>query len=289
MIRLQALAVGLRSIAILFHSPRLINLTIVCAFTISLALSSSTVRADSQTVSWHIISDNLSVARMEMNRGLFFSSELTLIRVGLQGYRIGVIRATDFGLTRASARTLCKKAKAVACINANFFDENGKPLGLIVTRGLTLQGLHRGGKTLTGVFQISRQLPSIVNRTDFSAAAVVEAVQAGPRLISGGVPVVGLREDTSSNRRSGVCIDREQRVILYLLNTGFFGTSLKHLRDALISSMIGCEDALNLDGGGSAQLYIEPSHVQTGQAPIDLEGTDDVPLVLGVFQRAVAH
>jgi uncharacterized protein YigE (DUF2233 family) len=230
---------------------------------------------------------NLDIAQAKITRGFFFSSEIVLLRTTFSDYRIAVIRATDFGMTRASARTLCQKARALACINASFFDESGKPLGLVVTRGMTLQNIHRGGKTLTGIFQISRQAPSILNRADFLPESVVEAIQAGPRLLSNGEKIPGLKEDTTPTRRTGVCIDSAQRVVFYLLDTGFLGISLNALRDILLSDSVQCRDALNLDGGGSAQLFIDNQIAKNSalNAPILIEGTDDVPLVLGLFPR----
>ena len=238
-------------------------------------------------LTWQPLGKNLDVGRAKVTRGILFTSEIVLLRTTLSDYRIAVIRATDFGMTRASAKTLCQKARALACINASFFDETGKPLGLVVTRGMTLQNIHRGGKTLTGIFQISRQAPAILSRSDFLPESVVEAVQAGPRLLSNGEKIPGLKEDSTPTRRTGVCIDSTQRVVFYLLDTGFFGLSLEDLRDVLLSESVKCHDALNLDGGGSAQLFID-SQIVKNSSPnpaIFIEGTDEVPLVLGLFAR----
>ncbi len=217
---------------------------------------------------------------------LFFNSDITFVRFNLDNYRIAVVRATDFGMSRSTSRILCQKARALACINANFFDESGKPLGLVVTRGMTLQNVHRRGGTLTGIFQVSRTNAAIINRTDYNPESVVEAVQAGPRLIANGQKIPGLKEASASTRRSGVCIDASNRIIFYVMSTGFFGLSLEDLRELLLSDAVGCRDALNLDGGGSSQLFAEArTPNQPGSEPIFIEGTDEVPIALGVFPR----
>lgn len=242
--------------------------------------------ADDVTIEWKKLGEDLDYSRTVLGTQGMFSSELDLVRTSLQKHRIGVIRASEYGYTRSTVRTLCEKSKAVACINANFFDESGKPLGLIVSRAMTIQSVHKGGKTLTGLFQVTRSGVSIINRLDFDPRSVVEAVQAGPRLIDDGKLIPGLRESSSYSRRSGVCVDRNGNVVFFLLSAGIFGLSLDDLRSLLITSNIGCSDALNLDGGGSAQLYIAPPLRGTdSRAAIYREGTDEVPVALGLFLK----
>ena len=241
------------------------------------------VRAESASLAiWKPQGLGLDISQVEIPSKIFFKSHLTLLRFGLADYKIVVIRATDFGLTRATIKTLCQKARALACINANFFDEGGKPLGLVVTRGMTLQGLHRRGGTLTGVFQITRNSASIINRSEYNPEAVVEAIQAGPRLLAKSEKIPGLRESNSSTRRSGVCIDASNRIILYVMSTGFFGLSLENLREFLLSDSVQCTDAINLDGGGSAQLYAElmVDRDNGSKTIFSVEGTDEIPIAL---------
>ena len=72
------------------------------------------------------------------------------------------------------------------------------------------------------------------------------------------------------------------------MSAGFFGLSLEELRDILLSDSIGCRDALNLDGGGSTQLFAESrsaANESTPTSPVFIEGTDEVPVVLAVFPR----
>lgn len=237
---------------------------------------------------WKPLGDGFDMSQIDLRSSLFFNSQITFVRFNLIDYRVAVIRASDFGFSRSSARTLCQKARALACINANFFDESGKPLGLVVTRGMTLQNMHRGGKTLTGIFQLSRKEAAIVSRSDYHPESVVEAIQSGPRLISNSQKIPGLKEESSPTRRSGVCIDKSNRIIFYLMSTGFFGLSLDDLRDVLLDDSIQCHDALNLDGGGSAQLYFGPAgqKEENSSSSLFIEGTDEVPIVLGVFPRS---
>ena len=236
---------------------------------------------------WQPLLIGLDYSQVDKTSAFFFESRISLLRFNLTHFKVSVIRATDYGLTRGSAKFLCQKARALACINANFFDENIKPLGLVVTRGMTLQSLHKRGGTLTGIFQVSRDHASIVNRSEYNPESVVEAIQAGPRLIASGNKVPGLKEESSPTRRSGVCIDRDGKIIFYLMSTGIFGISLEELREFLLDKSVQCQEALNLDGGGSAQLYVQIKNSKD-EGPsklISIEGSDEVPVLLGVFQR----
>jgi exopolysaccharide biosynthesis protein len=181
---------------------------------------------------------------------------------------------------------LCQRSKAVACINANFFDEQHKPLGLVVSQGKMLSKMHRGGSTLTGIFQLDRSGIQILNRDNASPEKMVEAVQAGPRLISDYKPISWRGGNSNATRRSGVCIDKKNRFIMYVVASGVLGISPEELQKILSSPEVACKDALNLDGGGSSQMYFSG---KVRGAPVDLksifvEGSDHIPVALALFQ-----
>lgn len=244
-------------------------------------------RADNfdQRVIWRKIGSDLETATVSLEAGGIFTSELMLFRTALSRYRIGAIRAAEFGLNKATVKVLCQLSKAVLCINANFFDENGDPLGLVINRGTMHQKIHRGGQTLTGIFQVTRKSIGIVHRFEFNPATVIEAVQAGPRLISQGLPVAGVQDNDSFSRRSGICVDKNGRAIFFSVMSGLFGASLPQLQDILVIHGIDCKEVLNLDGGGSAQLYV--SAAIPGASPdateISYTGRDEVPVALGLL------
>ncbi|MCB0336241.1 MAG: phosphodiester glycosidase family protein, partial [Bdellovibrionales bacterium] len=197
-----------------------------------------------------------------------------------------VLRAVSFGQTTSSAKALALKSNAVMTINANFFDENGKPLGLVVSQGIQQQKIHQGGNTLTGVFFVTRENIGIVNRSNFQSDLVIEAVQAGPRLLASGNKIKGLNKNEIRTRRSGVCVDKKKRLIFFI-TTGFMGITLHQLQEMILTPDIGCVDALNLDGGGSAQMYLDTQHA-SGQSKIDnitIHGSEPVPVMLALRQR----
>jgi exopolysaccharide biosynthesis protein len=238
-----------------------------------------------QEVRWEKILPDLDFSQVNVKVNPFLSSEVILFRTRLSKLRLGVIKASDSGSQRAMIKPLAKTAHAVLALNGSFFDEGGKALGLIISRGILGQPLHRGGKTLTGVFAVLSSGVRIMQRQEFSATGVIEALQAGPRLIENGTRVKGINETSAFSMRSGICIDATGAVILYCTSSGVLGMTLSQVQDLLLTRSVDCIDALNLDGGGSTQLYFD---ARLAGAPADLDdihvhGSDPIPVALGIF------
>ncbi len=231
---------------------------------------------------WVRAGDDLEILERSYPENALLGTPMVFIRSSLKRYRVEVVRAREFGWKRATIKALTIKAHGAVGINANFFDEDGKALGLVLSRGTLFQGLHLGGSVLTGVFQIQSENLSIVARAKFKSDGISEAVQAGPRLLINGVRVAELREHESSSRRAGLCIDGRGNLILYSVASSFSGMTMKALQDALLSPEINCKNALNLDGGGSAQLYVSNTLVggTSSAESIYIFGKDEIPVGL---------
>ena len=112
-------------------------------------------------------------------------------------------------------------------------------------------------------------------------------MQGGPRLLANGAAVPGLRDVNSSSRRAGVCLDKDNRLIFFCVSSSLSGVSLAELQTALRAPGIDCVDALNLDGGGSAQLYVSselPGSVREA-SELSIRGKDEIPVALGLFLK----
>lgn len=237
-----------------------------------------------ENIQWERIGNGLEQANFKINADSIISSSIALVRSDLKNHRLAVIRASEFGWKHATVQALCKQSGAVACINANFFDEQGKPLGLVVSRGIIHQKMHKGGGLLTGVLYASAKSVNISHRDNFSTEGVVEAVQAGPRLVSQGAMVEGLKESSRSSNLSGICIDAQNRVSIFRVTSGVFGGSLHQLQSVLTHPGIACLEALNFDGGGSSSMYIS-GEIQGHAGAVREEnfpGTDEVPVAIGL-------
>jgi uncharacterized protein YigE (DUF2233 family) len=256
-------------------------------------LSTSSLAAETPTpdappaITWEQLSEGLEEAHFQTPANALLSSSVVAVRASIKNYTLRVIRATEFDKKRASTRELCKASGASVCINSNFFDEQGKPLGVVISRGIQHQKAHNGGSTLTGVIFSSADKISITHRSNFSADKVIEASQAGPRLISEGAPVMGVKSSSSPTNLSIACLDRKDNVILLRVTLAMFGSSLSDIQSILLRPEMGCVEALNFDGGGSSQMYISgdiPGH-QGATREEDFPGRDEVPVAVGLFRR----
>lgn len=235
---------------------------------------------------WFMLAPDIEMKEIPVRSNPIFSSNLLFIRTSLKNFDVKVIRSQEYGEKSMDVRTLALKSNAVIAINANFFDEYGKALGLVVNRGKVFNKMHKGGNTLTGVFQASRTSIKITGRNFEDYSSILEAVQAGPRLIANKA-ILETKNSFQNSKRSGVCVDDENRLIIFSTMDTFSGVSLSDLKNILASSEVNCKDALNFDGGGSAQIYISnkipniTSKINARYVP----GNDKVPVALGLFVK----
>jgi exopolysaccharide biosynthesis protein len=147
--------------------------------------------------------------------------------------------------------------------------------------------MHNGGGTLTGVLYATADSVGITHRGTFSAERVIEASQAGPRLISEGAPVVGIKGTSSPTNLSIACLDKRGAVILLRVSLAMFGSSMREIQDTLLHPNLGCIEALNFDGGGSSQMHISGGVAghQGATREEDFPGRDEVPVAIGLFRR----
>lgn len=231
----------------------------------------------SLTEQWQLLSPGIEVKELVVHPEALFPSRILFARLATARTRMRVLTAEAFGYKQLSAREVAIHSGASLTINANFFDDKGAPLGVVISQGVLQHRAHRSGRTLSGVFQLSDKGFFIIHRDSFSPRGVIEAVQAGPRLTIQSQPVPGVR-DTLSTRRAGVCVTKTSDVIVFCVSSGLFTLDIPSLQTLLTSPAIGCVDTLNLDGGGSAQLF-----ARGPEGDVSVEGIDRVPIFLGFF------
>jgi hypothetical protein len=251
------------------------------------ALSQTPQTPSEPAVTWEHLAEGLEQTSFQLRSNALLSTSVVAVRATRTHFAPRVLRASEYGWKKASAKNLCKASGASVCINTNFFDEQGKPLGVVISRGIQHQRTHNGGGTLTGVLYSTPDTIGIIHRSSFNAERVIEATQAGPRLISEGVPVVGVKDSSNPTNLSLACIDREQRIILLRASLAIFGGSLREVQHLLLRPEFGCVEALNFDGGGSSQMYISApiSGHEGATREEDFPGRDEVPVALGLFRK----
>ncbi|HEX2948323.1 MAG TPA: phosphodiester glycosidase family protein [Armatimonadota bacterium] len=133
-------------------------------------------------------------------------------------------------------------------INGSFFAEDGSPLGLLVVDGRQLQRhfpVHEWG-----TFQLRNGRPELVKSSAQLADGVTQALECKPRLVVHGVVQAVKRQKTAE--RSAVGMDRRGQVIFAATQQGVMTLE----QWARCVQRFGCVDALNLDGGPSAQMMV---------------------------------
>jgi uncharacterized protein YigE (DUF2233 family) len=204
------------------------------------------------------------------------SVTLEVLQVDPRQWNLRVIDARDFGKEVATAADLARWTGALAVINGGFFDENYRPLGLMIVDGTRKNPLRKAD---WGVFLLRRGVPEIIHTRHYRRdPAITQALQVGPRLVVNGCPT-SLKPQSS--RRSAVGLTRDGKVLLAACDSSFdFPTFAQLLCRPENDGGLACVSALNLDGGPSTQLYARFNRVH-----IEVPGGWGVPNGLGVFRR----
>lgn len=234
-------------------------------------------------VNWLKHPSGLKIASVRISNDYSLgSTEVALVNLGRDLHELAISDSRDFGSITLSVRDHAVGHKAKLAINANFFDTENKPLGLVVDRGQIKQKLHRGGSLLTGVFYLRKTpqglSPRIIKSSRFSdfereITTSPLALQSGPRLISNGYALDVYRKDRAT-RRSGLAILESGEVILFASKSRFPGTKLAQVQALFLSAKLRARDVINFDGGSSSGLFI------TGNPETYISGGDPVPIAL---------
>ena len=168
---------------------------------------------------------------------------------------------------------------AVGFVNANFFDPNHNILGLLVADGVVYgQSYQDRG----GTFLVHNGQPRIRSNVQepYTGEPLEQAVQAFPMLVLNGAPVYVPTAQERVSRRTVIAQDQQGRVLLIV--TPLTGLSLADISVYLAASDMGIVNALNLDGGGSTMVYLNPPG---SSQPVRLTSFDPVPAVLALYAR----
>jgi uncharacterized protein YigE (DUF2233 family) len=156
---------------------------------------------------------------------------------------------------------------SVAAVNGGFFDENNHSLGLRQSNGKQISSLRHAN---WGVFFVQDRKAKIVHTRDFQnidQRSITEAIQCGPRLVVDGHPT-DLKDQWA--RRTGMGITANGKVLIAVCDSEM---SLRQwAKFWAAKNGLHCEQALNLDGGGSSQLSIK-----SNDSNIQIDGVWPVP------------
>ena len=232
--------------------------------------------------SWRVIQKGTEFRKVALERAEpHHIIDLKLVRFDTRWVVPRIARSLQYDLAGANVKTLAEKSGAIAMINANYFDEKGMPLGFLKASNEANPNISPS-PLFTGIFAIKNQVPFIIHRDQFVPRQADEALQAGPLLLLKGAVLTVERGAGRQSRRALIGIDREQRLIIAVTDTMFGGLTWAELQEFFGSAQWHAQtaDLLNLDGGGSAQLYVRGAQFEEY-----VPGTVDVPVAIGFFQR----
>jgi uncharacterized protein YigE (DUF2233 family) len=153
-----------------------------------------------------------------------------------------------------TAAQVAQRLGALAVINGGYFDEQSRPLGLIVSDGRQVNPLRSAD---WGVLLVRGRRAEIVHtRQVRELEGVQQALQCGPRLVAEGRPLK--LKPSAPEPRSAVGLDAAGRLVLAATTHG--GLTLAQFAAILArpeaEGGLGLSAALNLDGGPSSQMCV---------------------------------
>jgi uncharacterized protein YigE (DUF2233 family) len=205
------------------------------------------------------------------------ATKLHLLKIDLALFTIKVLDARDFKKETLPVKAFSEKSHALAAINANFFDAQNQPLGLVLQEGKLKSPAKKISWWASLLIKGDRaRIEKIYEKT--AVLAYDNGVQAGPRLVVAG-RTPKLKEEFSP--KSAVGLDRKGRLVLVVSEggieiNGFAQLLAKQEKDG----GVGLFNALNLDGGSSTQFF-----AKAGDLNLSLPGFSRVPIALGVFRK----
>jgi uncharacterized protein YigE (DUF2233 family) len=211
-----------------------------------------------------------------------YSFELKLFRFDTRTVTPRILRSSQYQLNGADVKTLTQRSGAIAAINASYFDEKGRALGFLKVGAQEINRNVSHGSLFTGLFGIRNLSPFIVHRDHFVSENTDEALQCGPLLLRQGKALEVVRGQGRQSRRSVIGIDDEQRLVIGITAVVLGGLNWAELQKLFSSPhwRLQMSDLLNLDGGGSAQVYFKTAKLEEF-----IPGASEVPVAIGFFMK----
>jgi uncharacterized protein YigE (DUF2233 family) len=190
-------------------------------------------------------------------------ARVLVVRVDPARCRIRVVHAgKNVSSSEATADKVCPPRGAA--VNASFFAEEPffKPIGLLICDGKKLQPRLRNADW--GIFLVTKKRALVASSREALPAGILQAVESKPRLVLNG-KMLRFKPQAEA-KRAAVGVDAQGRVIL-AATEGLL--SLEEWARCLREDL-NCTNALNLDGGPSAQLTVKgkQSHTIKGGWPV---------------------
>lgn len=237
-----------------------------------------------ETGSWRSVGKGVEQRKIAFLRSEpNYTMELKLLRLDPQIISARLLSSSDMQAKSATAQSFVEMSGAIAAVNGNYFDERGRPLAYLKIGDKEINRLVSKHALYTGTFAIIDGNPMVLHRDEFTPAQARDALQSGPLLLNRGTAVQTMPGLGRYARRSVLGIDKAGRIVIAVTDAVIGGLSFVELQELFSNSkwQLDTPELLNLDGGGSAQLYFK-----LGRAEESVPGTSEVPIAIGFFVKA---
>lgn len=232
---------------------------------------------------WKEDKNGLAYRTIKIHRGKeTLGVSIKAVRIDPKFFDFKVITVPAEKISTTSINAIAKSYGAKAIINGSFFNSQLGILGLAISDGKETSVMTRAGAN-RAMFFVKGGLPGLIHRDSFSKQGITQALQAGPWLVMNKEEKTRFKHPDRIDRRSGVCIDKKAQVIFVITDTAINGITLPHFAKVMAMSTpdgLECENAVNLDGGTSAQLL---SWVKGSK--ITVRGFTNVPVYIAAIPK----
>lgn len=174
-----------------------------------------------------------------------------------------VFNSRDFALrvvanpggSALSLEEAVREVGGLAGVNASYFTEDFRPLGLIWIGGRQIQAVQPGSRLLSGILTSGQRGLDLYRPSELRLDGVSDALQAGPFLIDQTREVSGLNSEKNA-RRTVVATDGKRQWALLTLSACTLADAAQILHESRLFGGNPVRRALNLDGGGSTGIFL---------------------------------
>lgn len=228
---------------------------------------------------WNELSPGFRYTSFSFSAGANERATLHAFIVDPKKYRFDVLTPSpEHTSTGSTAKIMAEKKGAVLAINGGYFSQDHTSVGLLVRDGKIINPLHR--TSWWSIFSLTKGTPNISKQKEFNKNALPDvALQAGPRLVIDG-QIPKFKNGRAPRTAIGITDNGEVLIVV----TQGAGLTLEELAKRFVLSRwdggLECNDAMNLDGGSSTQLF-----AKIGKLTLDIPGLAPIPNALAVFPQ----
>lgn len=168
--------------------------------------------------------------------------------------KAATVRVIDNPAGEDDLAAAMRRSRALAGVNGGYFDPQNAPVGLVISDGKMIAPFRKA-RLLSGVLVVTKSRVELLRSAEYSPRKNASAaLQCGPFLVDGGVPVPGLNNTRAARRTFFFTSGPDRAGMGYCSHV-----TLAQLGEILATPRLAgdgkIQRALNLDGGSSSAFW----------------------------------